>query len=100
MRGYLALKAWPDVPDALRELKRSGKQLALLSNVTPQILHAGIENSALNGISTCDQHGSNRILQTRSARVSARRGCPRAAQRGGESLIELVRFLGEPRART
>ncbi len=50
MQGYLALKAWPDVPDALAELRGSGKQLALLSNVTPQILHAGIMNSGLTGI--------------------------------------------------
>ncbi|HXI48184.1 MAG TPA: haloacid dehalogenase type II [Steroidobacteraceae bacterium] len=50
MQGYLALKAWPDVPDALAELRGSGKQLALLSNVTPQILHAGIKSSGLTGI--------------------------------------------------
>jgi 2-haloacid dehalogenase len=50
MQGYLALKAWPDVADALAELRGSGKQLALLSNVTPQILHAGIKSSGLTGI--------------------------------------------------
>jgi len=50
MQGYLALKAWPDVPDALAELRGSGKQLALLSNVTPRILHAGIKSSGLTGI--------------------------------------------------
>ena len=50
MQGYLALKAWSDVPDALAELRGSGKQLALLSNVTPQILHAGLKSSGLTGI--------------------------------------------------
>jgi 2-haloacid dehalogenase len=50
MQEYLALKAWPDVPDALAQLRRSGKQLALLSNVTPQILHAGIKSSGLTGV--------------------------------------------------
>jgi 2-haloacid dehalogenase len=50
MQGYLALKAWPDVPDALAELRRSGKRLALLSNATLQLLHAGIKSSGLNGI--------------------------------------------------
>jgi 2-haloacid dehalogenase len=50
MQGYLSLKAWPDVPDALAELRRSGKHLALLSNVTTGMLQAGIESSGLNGV--------------------------------------------------
>jgi 2-haloacid dehalogenase len=50
MHGYLTLKTWPDVPDALAELRRSGRQLAFLSNATAQILNAGIRNSGLDGI--------------------------------------------------
>ncbi len=38
MNGYLALRAWPDVKDALSTLQRSGIQVALLSNATDQIL--------------------------------------------------------------
>jgi len=45
MNGFLALKAWPDVPDALSELRRQGRTLALLSNATPTILAAGLRNS-------------------------------------------------------
>jgi 2-haloacid dehalogenase len=50
MQGYLALKAWPNVPDALSDLTRSGRRLALLSNATPAILAAGIRNSGLEGV--------------------------------------------------
>jgi len=50
MQGYLRLRAWPDVPDALAGLRRSGKRLVLLSNATAQILDAGVRNSGLNGM--------------------------------------------------
>ena len=49
MEGYLALKTWPDVPDALSELKRSGRKLVFLSNATLAILDAGIRHSQLEG---------------------------------------------------
>ena len=49
MRGYFELRAWPDVEAALGELRRSGLQLALLSNATPAILDAGLRNSRLTG---------------------------------------------------
>ena len=48
MKGYLALKAWPDVADALAELRRYEMKLALLSNVTPQMLQAGIRGAGLS----------------------------------------------------
>lgn len=50
MEGFLALKPWPDVPDALSDLRRSGRKLALLSNATPKILDAGIRNGGLEGL--------------------------------------------------
>ena len=50
MNAYLALKAWPEVPAALRVLKRENIRLGFLSNATPQILDAGIRNSALHGV--------------------------------------------------
>jgi 2-haloacid dehalogenase len=50
MEAYLGLHAWPEVPQALQALKRAGLRLAFLSNATPQILHAGIKNSKLEGV--------------------------------------------------
>jgi 2-haloacid dehalogenase len=50
MAGYLAMKAWPDVPDALRDLRRSGRKLVLLSNATATILDAGIHSAGLEGV--------------------------------------------------
>jgi 2-haloacid dehalogenase len=49
MQGFFEMRAWPDVPQALRDLRRAGKQLALLSNATAPILEAALENSALQG---------------------------------------------------
>jgi 2-haloacid dehalogenase len=108
MQGYLALIAWPDVPDAPAELRRSGKQLARLSNVTPQIVRAGIKSSGLTGIfhhvTSRDrirsfkpdprtyQLGVN-VLGSCSLRLPAA-----LLQAQGESLIEVARFLGESSA--
>ena len=47
MRAYLELKAWPDALPALRALKAGGVRLAFLSNMTRQMLDAGIANSGL-----------------------------------------------------
>jgi 2-haloacid dehalogenase len=49
MHGFFEMRAWPDVAQALRELRRAGKQLALLSNATVPILEASLKNSALEG---------------------------------------------------
>jgi 2-haloacid dehalogenase len=77
MQGYLALRAWPDVPDALAELRGSGKQLALLSNVTPQILHAGLKSSGLTGI-------FHHAIST--DRIRSFKPDPRAYQLGADTL--------------
>ena len=50
MNAYLDLKAWPDVPAALKSLKAAGIRLAFLSNFTERMLKAGIENSGLAGL--------------------------------------------------
>lgn len=47
--AHLALRAWPDVAPALRELRRSGRRLAILSNWSPNMLAAGIEAASLRG---------------------------------------------------
>ena len=49
MHGYLTLRAWPDVPEALEKLQRSGRKLVVLSNATDTILQAGLGNSGLAG---------------------------------------------------
>jgi 2-haloacid dehalogenase len=50
MDAHLALKAWPDVPSALKSLQALGLRIAVLSNATPKMLDASIENSALKGV--------------------------------------------------
>ena len=50
MSGYLELTCWPEVPTVLQALKGSGFRLAFLSNMTEQMLNAGINNSKLSGV--------------------------------------------------
>src|SRR4051812_34441459 len=50
MQAYVELKAWPDVLSALHKMKDLGIRLALLSNATPRILGAGIDNSGLQSL--------------------------------------------------
>ena len=50
MSLYLRLGAYPEVPAMLRELKRRGMQLAILSNGTPDMLAAVVSNSGLEGM--------------------------------------------------
>ena len=50
MQSYLELKAWPDAPAALKELKASGLRMAFLSNFTAAMLDQAVKNSGLEGI--------------------------------------------------
>jgi 2-haloacid dehalogenase len=50
MQAYLGLKAWPDVPSALRSLREAGVRLGLLSNMTDRMLETGIKNASLEGM--------------------------------------------------
>lgn len=50
MQAYLALKPWPEVTAVLATLKQSGLRLGFLSNFTPKMLAAGIQNSNLDGV--------------------------------------------------
>jgi len=50
MEAYLKLRCWPEVPAALRSLRKAGFQLAFLSNMTARMLEAGIRNSQLDGV--------------------------------------------------
>jgi 2-haloacid dehalogenase len=49
MQTYLALKAWPDVVPALKQLKAAGIRMAFLSNLTDVMLDAVVKNSGLEG---------------------------------------------------
>ena len=73
MGAYLELRCWPDVPDALRSLKKAGIRIAFLSNLTAKMLEAGIRNSQLEGV-------FDYILST--DRVKAYKPDPRAYQMG------------------
>ena len=50
MGAFLALKAWPDVPAVLDTLKQAGIRLALLSNMTNNMLASNIKSAGLNGV--------------------------------------------------
>jgi len=47
MDAYLHLDCYPEVPDALSELITRGFEIAILSNGTPTMLEAAVENSRL-----------------------------------------------------
>jgi 2-haloacid dehalogenase len=70
MAAWLELKAWPEVPPALRELKGRGLRLAFLSDATPVMLDSWVENSGLGGV--FDAHLSTdrvRAFKTRYTRL-------------------------------
>src|SRR5688572_9347816 len=77
MQGFFEMRSWPDVPQALRDLRRAGKQLALLSNATLPILEAALRNSALQG--ALDQ-----VIST--DRIKSFKPDPRAYQLGLDML--------------
>jgi 2-haloacid dehalogenase len=77
MQAWLELKAWPDVSPALRTLKDLNVRLALLSNATPRILDAGIENSGLQNL-------FDYVLST--DRIQTYKPDPRAYQMGVDAL--------------
>ena len=60
MQSYLELKAWPDAPAVLKELKASGLRLAFLSNFTAAMLDQAVKNSGLEGIFT-DHLSTDRV---------------------------------------
>lgn len=50
LRCYLALGTWPDARPALQRLQTAGVRLALLSNLTPDMLEGSIASSGLDGV--------------------------------------------------
>jgi 2-haloacid dehalogenase len=47
LQEYLRLEVWPDVPQALGELRERGLSIAFLSNATPEILESGLRRAGL-----------------------------------------------------
>jgi 2-haloacid dehalogenase len=75
--AYLNLRCWPDVPKALRSLKKSGIRIAFLSNLTAGMLEAAIRNSGLEGL-------FDYVLST--DRVQAYKPDPRAYRMGVDAF--------------
>jgi 2-haloacid dehalogenase len=50
MQLYLTLDAFPEAPGVLRQLKKSGLKLAILSNGTPNMLEAAVKGAKLDGL--------------------------------------------------
>jgi len=91
MHGLFELRAWPDVAASLRALRRSGLKLALLSNATPKILGAALDNSDLDS-------ALDAVIST--DRIRTFKPDPRAYQLGVDALqlpkeeIAFVAFAG------
>ncbi|MCP5268145.1 MAG: haloacid dehalogenase type II [Zoogloeaceae bacterium] len=47
MQLYLEISAYPEVPETLQRLQHSGMKLAILSNGTPAMLSAAVDNAGL-----------------------------------------------------
>jgi 2-haloacid dehalogenase len=47
---YLALRAYPEVPDTLKRLKKAGMKLAILSNGSPAMLTAAAANAGFTDL--------------------------------------------------
>jgi 2-haloacid dehalogenase len=77
MNAYLKLAVWPDVPSALNRLKSLGLRLAFLSNFTPRMLDANLENAGLGKL-------FDKVLSTDQA--STYKPDPRAYQLGIDAL--------------
>ena len=50
MQAYLALDAYPEVPEVLRRLRAGGLRTAILSNGAPGMLAAGAESAGIDGL--------------------------------------------------
>jgi 2-haloacid dehalogenase len=50
MQAYLALDAYPEVPEVLRRLRDAGLKTAILSNGEPRMLGAGAKSAGIDGL--------------------------------------------------
>jgi len=77
IQAYFELKAYPDVAPVLKALKEKGLRLAFLSNMTEEMLNAGIRNSGLQDV-------FDHVLSTDAAKTY--KPDPRAYQLGVDRL--------------
>jgi 2-haloacid dehalogenase len=49
LEAYRRLDCYPEVPELIRALKQGGKQLAILSNGTPEMLQSAVAAAGLDG---------------------------------------------------
>ncbi len=77
MGAFLQLKAWPDVPVALKTLKEAGVRLAFLSNMTAEMLRTNMRNADLEPL-------FDQVISTDLARTY--KPDPRAYQLGVDVL--------------
>jgi 2-haloacid dehalogenase len=91
LSAHFVLKAWPEVAPALSKLKETGARLAILSNLTPNMLRGCINTAGLDGMFEA-------ILSTDAARTF--KPDPRAYQLGVDAFnlpreeILFVAFAG------
>ena len=85
MKLYLELDVYPEVKDALKQLKAGGMKLAILSNGAPSMLAAAVANSGISDlmdavlsvedVKTYKPHPSVYGLATRRFGVERRQVC-------------------------
>ena len=96
MQAYLALDAYPEVPEVLRRLRAGRLKTAILSNGEPRMLEAGASSAKIDGHARYDPLGrGRRDLQARSQGLSA--GGRPARRRAGRDRLPVVQRLGRPR---
>ena len=82
MQAYLALDAYPEVPEVLRRLRAGGLRTAILSNGEPGMLQAGAESAGIDGLlDAILSVEDGRHLQARPQGLPARGRPPRRARR-------------------
>jgi len=77
MQAYLEINAWPDAQPVLQSLKAAGIRMALLANLTREMMDAGVRNSGLEDL--FEPHLS-------TDRVQAFKPAPRAYQMGVDAF--------------
>ena len=95
MTLYLTLDPFPEVAGVLQALKADGLKIAILSNGSPRMLDAVVQEAKLCSADRhCPVGGRGRRLQAASKGLSARGRSPRRA--GRSDSVPVVQRLGRP----
>ena len=98
MQAYLALDAYPEVPDVLRRLRDGGLRTAILSNGEPRMLAAAATSAGIGGAARCDPLGrGGRDLQAASEGLPAGARPPGGA--AARDRLPVLERLGRVRRR-